>query len=78
MSAIPLVQATAPVAVVKRDGRRVAFDASKIESAVARAGAATGEFGADEAHFLTLQVLKVLAHARHPAGLPETPADTFQ
>ena len=35
MSAIPLVQATAPTAVVKRDGRRVPFDAGKIESAIA-------------------------------------------
>jgi ribonucleoside-triphosphate reductase (formate) len=71
MSAIPLVQATAPTAVVKRDGRRVPFDAGKIESAIARAGAATGEFAADEAHFLTLQAVKVLAHARHAAGVPD-------
>jgi len=71
MSAAPLPQAAAPTAVVKRDGRRVAFDAAKIESAITRAGAATGEFGADEAHFLTLQVVKVLAHARHPAGVPD-------
>jgi len=71
MSAVPLPQAAAPTAVVKRDGRRVEFDAAKIESAIARAGAATGEFGADEAHFLTLQVVKVLAHARHPAGVPD-------
>jgi anaerobic ribonucleoside-triphosphate reductase len=71
MSAIPLVQATAPTAVVKRDGRRVPFDAGKIESAIARAGVASGEFAADEAHFLTLQVVKVLAHARHVAGVPD-------
>ena len=71
MSAIPLVQATAPTAVVKRDGRRVPFDAGKIESAIARAGVASGEFAADEAHFLTLQVVKVLAHVRHAAGVPD-------
>jgi len=71
MSAIPLLQATAPTAVVKRDGRRVPFDAGKIESAIARAGVASGEFAEDEAHFLTLQVVKVLAHARHAAGVPD-------
>ena len=71
MSAIPLVQATAPTAVVKRDGRRVPFDAGKIESAIARAGVASSEFAADEAHFLTLQAVKVLAHARHAAGVPD-------
>ena len=37
----------------KRDGRIVGFDSSKITSAIARAGKATGEFGEREAKKLT-------------------------
>ncbi len=48
--------------VVKRDGRRVGFDAGKIRSALLRAGQASGEFDAAEADLLTAQVLKVLMH----------------
>ncbi len=44
----------------KRDGSLAAFDAGKIRSAISRAGAATGEFGAEQAAALTAQVLKVL------------------
>ncbi|MBI5721325.1 MAG: ribonucleoside triphosphate reductase [Burkholderiales bacterium] len=40
--------AESPVAVIKREGRAVAFDEAKITDALARAGAATGEF--DRAH----------------------------
>ncbi len=54
--------ATLPTRVTKRDGEQIAFDASKIESAIARAGQATGEFGEMEAQLLTAQVVKVLAH----------------
>ena len=43
--------------VLKRDGRPAAFDAAKIRSAIARAGAATGEFGEEEAARLTPGVL---------------------
>jgi len=43
--------------VVKRDAKRVPFDLAKIESAIARAGAATGEFGPDEA----LRIARLLA-----------------
>jgi len=50
-------------AVNKRDGSRVDFDAAKIRSAIARAGAATGEFGDDAAGPLTSQVVKVLARS---------------
>ncbi len=53
--------------VRKRDGRRVAFDQGKIRDAVAKAGEATGEFDRFEAELLTMQVLKVLTHARHSA-----------
>jgi len=46
-------------AVQKRDGRQVPFDASKIEAAIAKAGAATGQFGQETAHLLTLRVLSL-------------------
>ena len=58
-----------PTEVIKRDGGRKRFDAGKIESAIARAGAATGEFGADTAARVTAQVLKVVAH-RYAATAP--------
>ncbi|ANB03301.1 ribonucleoside triphosphate reductase [Ectothiorhodospira sp. BSL-9] len=51
-----------PTQVVKRDGRRLPFDAARIESAIRRAGQATGEFGDHEAALLTSQGVKVLAH----------------
>ena len=47
--------------VNKRDGSRVEFDAAKIRSAVARAGAAAGEFDDAAAGPLADQVVKVLA-----------------
>lgn len=58
-----------PTEVVKRDGSRKRFDAAKIESAIARAGAATGEFGADAAALVTAQVNKVIAH-RYAGNAP--------
>ena len=45
--------------VLKRDGRPAPFDAGKIRSAVARAGAA-GEFGEEVAARLAAQVVKLL------------------
>jgi len=54
----------------KRDGRIVEFDSSKITSAVARAGKATGEFDDREARKLTLRVL-TLAHELKLSPLPE-------
>lgn len=48
--------------VFTRDGAVAPFDASRIRSAIERAGAATGEFGADEAGALTAEVVKVLTH----------------
>ena len=56
---------TLPREALKRDGRRVAFDAVKIRSAIARAGQATGEFAGDEADLLAAQVTKVLIHRFH-------------
>ncbi|MBE7522824.1 MAG: ribonucleoside triphosphate reductase [Burkholderiales bacterium] len=58
--------AASPQAIVKRDGRRVAFDASKIASAIERAGAATGQFRADEAARLTTLVVRAVT--AHDAG----------
>ncbi len=52
--------------VLKRDGRPAAFDARKIRSAIERAGAASGEFGGEEAGRLTTQVLKGIP-SRMPA-----------
>lgn len=63
------VIATLPTAVVKRDGSSKRFDPEKIESAITRAGAATGEFGANAAAKVTAQVLKVVAH-RYAAAAP--------
>src|SRR5690349_10772503 len=58
----PMTAAVRPTHVLKRSGQRVAFDARKIGTALARAGAATGEYGEDEAALLTAMVVKVLAH----------------
>ncbi|HZM33713.1 MAG TPA: ribonucleoside triphosphate reductase [Burkholderiales bacterium] len=55
--------------VVKRDGTVRPFDAAKIRSALERAGAATGEYGPEDAARLAAQVVRVLAH-RHPGGAP--------
>jgi ribonucleoside-triphosphate reductase len=62
---------TLPLRVCKRDGVQVRFDASKIESAIQRAGQASGEFGAPEASLLTAQVVKVLAHRYGADRLPD-------
>jgi ribonucleoside-triphosphate reductase (formate) len=52
----------APRAVVKRDGKKQLFDLSKILSAISRAGAATGEYGGEEARHVTERVLRIVAH----------------
>ena len=52
----------APREVIKRSGARVLFDPAKIEAALRRAGAATGEFDADESALLSAQVRKVLTY----------------
>lgn len=53
-----------PPTVVKRDGSIRAFEAVKIGSAIARAGAATGAFGFEEAERLARQVVGELAGPR--------------
>lgn len=51
-----------PTSIVKRDGSLTSFDQSKITAAIEKAGAATGEFGPDEAIIISGQVCKVVAH----------------
>ncbi len=59
---------TLPTHVITRDGRVVPFDAGKISRALGRAGAASAEFGVDEAERLTRQgVLPRLAARGAPA-----------
>ena len=45
--------------IKKRDGRLVKFNAEKITNAIAKAGAATGEFDIKEARKLTIKVLSL-------------------
>ena len=54
----------------KRGGQVVEFESSKITSAIAKAGKATGEFGEREARKLTLRVL-TLAHELRLDSVPE-------
>ena len=63
--------ATLPTRIVKRDGAVVAFDARKIESAILRAGQASGDYGDLEAGLLTAQVVKVLSHRFHGERVPQ-------
>ncbi len=44
--------------IKKRDGRLVKFNVEKITNAIAKAGAATGEFDLPEARKLTIQGFK--------------------
>ena len=59
---MPTSSSLSPSAVLKRDGLSVPFDATKIRSAIERAGLATGAYDAAEAELLSIQALKVLAH----------------
>lgn len=67
----PLNLPTPPTRILKRDGVEVRFDAAKIESAILRAGQASGEFGPLEAGLLTAQVVKVLTHRFSDGRLPD-------
>jgi anaerobic ribonucleoside-triphosphate reductase len=69
-SALPRL-ATLPTRILKRDGTEVAFDGQRIESAILRAGQATGEFGELEATLLTAQVVKVLAYRYQGGRVPD-------
>jgi ribonucleoside-triphosphate reductase len=48
--------------IVKRDGTRAPVDATRIKTAIAKAGNATGEFDEATAEKLTRKVLKVIVH----------------
>ncbi len=50
----------APKTVVKRDGKVVAFDATKIASAITRAGTASGDFAAAEGARIAQRLSNVL------------------
>jgi len=56
--------------IKKRNGRIVEFDSSKITTAIAKSGNATGEFGEREARKLTLKVL-TLTHDLRLGPVPE-------
>ncbi len=56
--------------IVRRDGTAIAFDPARIRHAIARAGQASGEFGAQEAASLTEAVLDCLA-SRFAARAPD-------
>ncbi|MBN1850981.1 MAG: ribonucleoside triphosphate reductase [Deltaproteobacteria bacterium] len=56
--------------IKKRNGSTVPFDSSKITSAVAKAGKATGEFDEREAKKITLRIL-TLAHQMHLGPTPD-------
>lgn len=59
--------------VTKRDGCVVSFDAGKIASAIKRAGTASNEFVADQAHRITMQVLSLIEKfpARQPLSVEQ-------
>ncbi len=59
---VPVIDLGALSDVIKRDGERIAFDASRIAAAITKAGEASAEFGAEEAWLLTQQVVKVLKY----------------
>lgn len=63
--------ATLPTRIRKRDGSESAFDPERIESAIRRAGEATGELDELESQLLTAQVVKVLAHRYGNGQLPD-------
>jgi len=65
--------------VIKRDGRSVPFTAERIIAAIAKAGAATGEYDAQTARALTRSVLAILAQTHpHEAVEVETIQDTVE
>ena len=75
-SAVP--PAVVPVGVIARDGATHRFDLARIESAIERAGRATGELGRVEVDALTARVVGVLAvegagypHVEHVQDLVE-------
>jgi ribonucleoside-triphosphate reductase len=66
---VPAAALATPAGVIKRDGSFKPFDAARIVSAIARAGAATGEFRADAAAAIADAAIRVV-HANHATGVP--------
>ncbi|MGC4154800.1 MAG: ribonucleoside triphosphate reductase [Propionicimonas sp.] len=64
-------QIATPESVLKRDGSAAAFDLERIRSAIARAGAATGELDGAEAHLLARQVCVRLSRRGTPPHVEE-------
>lgn len=64
-------QIATPESVLKRDGSAVVFDLERIRSAIARAGAATGELDGAEAHLLARQVCVRLNRRGTPPHVEE-------
>ena len=62
-----------PKTVLKRDGSTAPFDLAKIARAIAKAGAATGEFGGLQAELIAERVGRVIAH-RFSGRAPEIEA----
>lgn len=59
--------------VIKRDGRKTAFDANKISAAISKAGKVTGEFDDATAKRLTIQVVALMQdlHGAKPISVEE-------
>jgi ribonucleoside-triphosphate reductase len=64
-------QITTPETIIKRDGTAAEFDVERIRSAIARAGAATGEVDGAEAHLLARQVCVRLTRRGTPPHIEE-------
>lgn len=69
MHSIVKKASSVPMFVFKRDGAKVAFDIEKIVNAIRKAGIETGEFGEEEARFISFKVMKVLQH-KYDAEIP--------
>ena len=63
------VQPDLVLRIRKRDGRVEIFDSKKIVVAIQKAGEATGEFGVEEAHKLTLKVMALIHSLRDTLDL---------
>ena len=71
LAALQHITSLAPQQVRKRDGRLAPFERTKITSAIMRAGAASGEFDAAEAHRLAVRVVRILALRREREPSPD-------
>lgn len=60
-----------PQHIIKRDGSQTGFKEGCIETALIKAGQASGEFNTQEAQLLTRQVIKVLSHRFNHAQIPD-------